>query len=297
MRYLLLALFIVAGCLSCLSQTFSPNATSIDFGGDPVGGAPVMPAGPERTIVITNTGTTALTISAIQESGEFFIPISEFPPLPMQVNPGQNAQIPVDFVPTAAGPRTGSMSFTDNAPNSPQTISFTGTGLTADFSLAVANIPASSTVTAGQAAGYELDLASGTQFSGPITLSCTGLPQGATFSVGAQGLGTQFGLAAATLLSFSVQISTTARTTAQNESKPVLWYGSASIFAFALVAGGKRRKYLLPVIGVLMLLPITSCGGNSASNKGPTPAGTYNITFTATSGSTTHTAPATLIVN
>ena len=29
---------------------------------------------------------------------------------------------------------------------------------------------------------------------------------------------------------------------------------------------------------------------------GPTPAGTYNLVFTATSGSTTHTAPATLIV-
>lgn len=297
MRYFVVALFIVAASLSCWSQVFSPNANPIDFGGDPVGGAPILPAGPERVIVITNTGTAALTISAIQESGEFFIPISEFPSLPMQVNPGQNFAIPVDFVPTAAGPRSGSMSFTDNAPNSPQTISFTGVGLTTDFSLAVSNIPASSTVTAGQAAGYELDLASGTQFSGPMTLSCTGLPQGATFSVAAQGLSTQFGLAADTLLSFSVRINTTARTTAQNKSKPVLWYGFASMFALALVAGRKRRKYLLAFITVLMLLPIASCGGGGASNNGPTPAGTYNITFTATSGSTTHTAPATLMVN
>jgi hypothetical protein len=298
MRYFVLALFLIAASVSCWSQTFSPNANPIDFGGDPVGGSSSGIVGPERNIIITNTGTAALTITAIQESGEFGIPISRFPQLPMQINPGQRSpEIPVDFVPTAAGPRTGSISFTDNAPNSPQTISLTGTGLTTDFSVAVANIPASSTVTAGQTAGYNLDLASGTQFSGPITLSCTGLPQGATFSVAAQGLGTQFSLSAGTLLFFSVQISTTARTTAQNKSKPVLWYGFASMFALALLAGCKRRKYLLPIIAVLILLPIASCGGGGSSNKGPTPAGTYNITFTATSGSTTHTAPATLIVN
>jgi large repetitive protein len=296
MRRFFVMMFILAGSLVCWSQTFSANATSIDFGGDPVGGAPVLPAGPERAIVITNTGTATLSISAIQESGEFFIPVSRFPPLPIQVNPGQTSQeIPVDFVPTAAGPRSGSISFTDNAPDSPQTISLTGIGLTTDFSLAVANIPASSAVTAGQTAGYELDLASGTQFSGPITLSCTGLPQGAGFSVLAEGLGTQFGLASGTLLFFSVGITTTARTTAQNRSQPVIWYGFGSILAFAVVAGRRRRKYLWPLVSVLMLLPIVSCGGGS-SNKGPTPAGTYNVMFTATSGSTTHTAPATLIV-
>lgn len=298
MRRFFVVMFILAGSLACWSQTFSANATSIDFGGDPVGGAPVLPAGPERTIVITNTGTAALTISAIQESGEFFIPISRFPPLPIQVNPGQTSpEIPVDFVPTATGPRSGSMSFTDNAADSPQTISFTGMGLTTDFSLAVANIPASSTVTAGQTAGYELDLASGTQFSGPVTLSCTGLPQGAGFSVLAEGLSTQFGLASGTLLSFSVGITTTARTTAQNKSQPVIWYGFGSMLAFAVVAGRRRRRYLWPVISVLILLPLASCGGGGgSSNKGPTPAGTYNVMFTATSGSTTHTAPATLIV-
>jgi hypothetical protein len=41
---------------------------------------------------------------------------------------GANCTVEVAFKPTAAGSRAASLSLTDNAPSSPQTISLSGTG-------------------------------------------------------------------------------------------------------------------------------------------------------------------------
>jgi len=41
---------------------------------------------------------------------------------------GASCVVKVSFSPTQTGVRTGSLTFTDNAPDSPQTVSLTGTG-------------------------------------------------------------------------------------------------------------------------------------------------------------------------
>jgi hypothetical protein len=298
MRALTITLFILSVSLGSFAQAaLSTNVTSLDFGGIAIGGAPVTPAGPQRNIVISNTGTAVLTVSAIQTTGDFQLPLSLFALLPLQLNPGATQQFLITFVATAAGPRSGALTFTDNAASNP-TVTLTGNGLTNDFSLSVQEVPASATVTAGQQAGYILDLTSGAQFSGLVTLTCTGLPTGTTFNVLAEGLTTQINLAPTSLLSFSVGINTTANTTAQNRIKFPL-YALGAVLGMALISF-KTQKRILPMMVLLMLaFTVVSCGGSSSSGpaSGPTPAGTYNLMFTATSGTTVHTAPATLIVH
>jgi hypothetical protein len=299
MKVLAITLLVLFISLSSFGQAaLSTNVTAVDFGGIAVGGAPISPSGPQRDIVLSNTGNAALTVSNIQTTGDFQLPASLAGILPLQLNPGESRDFAVEFVATVAGPRSGVLTFTDNAPNSPQTVALTGNGLTNDFSLSVQTTPASTTVTAGQAGGYILDLASGAQFSGPVTLTCTGLPTGATFNVVTEGFGTQLNLASTSFLTLSVQIGTTANTTAQNRTKLPLWYTFGAVLGMALISC-KRQKRIMPMMVLLMLtFTIVSCGGSSSGPaSGPTPAGTFNVVFTATSGTTVHTAPATLIVH
>lgn len=299
MRAWAITLFMLAASVCSFAQApgFSTNATSIDFGGIAVGGVACCPSGPDRDIVVTNTGTALLTVSDFQVTGDFLMPHPLFPPS-FQLNPGETRQITLEFSAKAAGPRSGAITFTDNAPGSPHIVALTGIGLTNDFSLSVEQIPASATINAGQGAGFVLDLASGAQFpTSPITLSCTGLPPGGNFSVLAQGLGTQFGLGPQILLSFSVGVSTRATAVAASRPKQPSWYGLAFIVLVGLISL-KQRKYALPGIVVLITsVALISCGGSPSFPNQATPPGTYQLVFTATTGTTTHTAPATLIVH
>jgi hypothetical protein len=78
----------------------------------------------------------------------------------------------------------------------------------------------------------------------------------------------------------------------------------AGVFIFAVPVGKRRRPAGRRIAGVgLMLLLFFAglgCGGGSSSKTtqtGGTPAGTYNITVTATSGSITHLVTFKLTVN
>ena len=68
---------------------------------------------------------------------------------------GASCTISVTFSPISAGSRSGTMTLTDNASNSPQTVALSGTGM--DFTLS--STTTSQTVSAGQSANYSLTLA------------------------------------------------------------------------------------------------------------------------------------------
>src|SRR3989475_8822344 len=78
-----------------------------------------------KSVTLTNTGTATLNISSITASGDFHISNNT---CGATVAAGASCAVSVTFTPTKKGTRAGHLTFTDNAPNSPQLVSLTGVG-------------------------------------------------------------------------------------------------------------------------------------------------------------------------
>lgn len=77
-----------------------------------------------QKVTLTNTGTASLSITSIAASGDF----DQINTCGTSVAAGASCSITVKFKPTTLNTRTGSITVTDNATSSPQTVSLTGTG-------------------------------------------------------------------------------------------------------------------------------------------------------------------------
>jgi hypothetical protein len=80
-----------------------------------------------KDVKLENTGTATLNISSIGISGDFALGTS-LKPCGSTLAPKKSCKIAVTFTPTQTGTRTGDVTITDNAPNSPQQVPLTGTG-------------------------------------------------------------------------------------------------------------------------------------------------------------------------
>jgi len=117
--------------------TISP--TSLAFSSQPVG---TMSA--SQTVSVTNRGGSQLNISSVTVSAGFTETNTCGPSLAV----GVSCAINVAFAPTTLGLLNGTLSIVDNAPNSPQTATLTGTGTGP-----VANVSPSSVVFSNQIIG------------------------------------------------------------------------------------------------------------------------------------------------
>jgi hypothetical protein len=98
----------------------SVSPTSLNFGNQAVNQTSAA-----KTVTLTNAVTGPLTISNIQASTPFAVSSTT---CGSTLPAGKTCTVSVTFTPTALGAAKGKLSFTDNAPNSPQTASLTGTG-------------------------------------------------------------------------------------------------------------------------------------------------------------------------
>jgi hypothetical protein len=87
-----------------------------------------------KKVTLTNSGNATLNIATIATSGDFALATVK---ATKKVTPcvnggtvaaGASCEIKVTFTPTETGTRTGDVTFTDNAANSPQTVPLTGKG-------------------------------------------------------------------------------------------------------------------------------------------------------------------------
>jgi Abnormal spindle-like microcephaly-assoc'd, ASPM-SPD-2-Hydin len=90
------------------------------------GSQPVGTTSSAQFLTLTNQQNVQLNISNINASGNF----SQSNNCGLMLAPGANCQINVTFAPTAGGTRTGNVSVTDDAGNSPQIANLTGNGTT-----------------------------------------------------------------------------------------------------------------------------------------------------------------------
>ena len=86
-----------------------------------------------QTFTLTNTGTASLTISQLAVSGAGYS-VSGLA-TPKTLAAGASATFSAVFAPTTAGNLSGSVAISSNAPNSPATVSLTGTGVAASVTL------------------------------------------------------------------------------------------------------------------------------------------------------------------
>jgi len=244
-----------------------------------------------QTITLTNERNTSLNIAGLSSSGDF----AETNTCGASLAAGQKCTIEVSFTPTGGGNRSGTVTVTDDAVNSPQVINIGGTGT--DFSVVAAPGSSSATVTAGQSATYALTLAPLGGFSQTVATSCMGAPLRSICTVSPSSVMLDGTHAA----SINVTLSTTAATFLLRGAPQIPPIAYAAVLlsfllltAFAVLSMcrklGRQATYLVLglILASLTLLAACSGAGSSAHNPGTT-TGTYTLVITGSSSSITHT--------
>ena len=118
----------LSGTGTTVSATLSP--TSLSFGNQSVN----TKSG-TLTATLTNGGNAALSLSSIALTGANAGDFAQTNTCGTSVAAGASCSITVTFDPAASGNRSASVSFTDNAGGSPQSLSLSGTGTTVSATL------------------------------------------------------------------------------------------------------------------------------------------------------------------
>ena len=109
---------------------------SLSFAGTVVGSSSAA-----QTVTVTNSGTSAASVSGVTATGDFSQTNNC-----SSVATGSSCTVTVTFKPTASGTRTGTLTVTSNANNSPTTVSLTGSGIGATTNIAAGQPASASSV-------------------------------------------------------------------------------------------------------------------------------------------------------
>lgn len=273
------------------------SAATLTFVSQPAGFA-----SPTQTIAITNGGSASLTGVAITVSGANGADFTQTNTCGTSLAIGANCSVFVTFTPSATGSRVGMLSVADNAANSPQTVSLSGTGA-APFGL-TATQPAQ-TVVHGSVATFTLQLgaATATTLNAAVQVSCSGAPALATCAVSPTSVVP--GVSSQTI---TMTVTTTAATTGANQGGPLESRSHTPLIGFAGLLGvglllrsrfKRLRRAVLLCAGFVVIAGIGGCSPKSNSPTGSpgTPPGTYALTVTAQSSLYQATQSLTLTVN
>jgi probable HAF family extracellular repeat protein len=115
--------------LTGIGTTAKLSLTSLSFGTVVLG-----TSSPAKTVTLTNVGTITFTISGIAITGTDAGDFAQTHTCGSSLAAGASCTVSVTFKPTQIGNRTGTLSVTDNAPGSPQTVSLSGTGTDVELS-------------------------------------------------------------------------------------------------------------------------------------------------------------------
>ena len=170
-----------------------------------------------------------------------------------------------------------------------------------DFTLTLS--PAVATVSRGGSAQTTISLAAGGGFSGPVNLSCSGVPADATCNISSATVNVASAAGSTTMTVQTGGATAKLRGLAKPgaNSEPLLALVSFS----GLLGWTLRRKRLAFRLCMVMLgamfVALSGCSGGKtdstgSTGSGGTPVGTYTISVTASSGTVSHVQPFTLTV-
>jgi hypothetical protein len=197
---------------------------------------------------------------------------------------------------------SGDASFSPSSTSPP--ISFTITP--GFYAVMPSNQPSVLVSAPGSSGSTSVAVSSSTGFTGTITLTCSGLPTGAACVFAPSSIKSP-GTPGTT--SAALTVTTTAATAAMlDRPRHGLFARATALSGFMLFSivliGGRGRRRLAPMLLALLtaILLTPGCGGGGSSTPPPpppnpaTPAGTYTIMVSASSGATTSTTSFTLFV-
>jgi Abnormal spindle-like microcephaly-assoc'd, ASPM-SPD-2-Hydin len=113
---------LISASASAQSPAVSLSATSLGFGPHLVGTSNT------QTVMLTNTGSGALSITSIAITGTNIADFTQTDTCGSSVAVAASCTITITFTPEATGTRTASVGIADDAVGSPQSINLTGTG-------------------------------------------------------------------------------------------------------------------------------------------------------------------------
>ena len=271
-------------------------------------------SGSTQIVTLSNNGGGPLALTAPAVSGDFSIASSTCGP---SVGVASTCSFVVAFTPTAAGPRTGTLTLTDNAPSGTQTVALSGTGI--DFTLAPNGATAVSTATGGSAT-FPLTLNSLAGLTGNVAFTCSGAPANSicTVSPASAALGTSVQVSAVVQTGMTTAVAEPFRPWQPRErdgllfaTVPFVWFG---LRRRRKALAGVRQRGPTPLVLLALCLAISgslsgcgssrqipfagSTGGGSGGDNvaAPTPPGTYAITVSGTTAGVTHQVALTLTV-
>jgi FG-GAP-like repeat/Abnormal spindle-like microcephaly-assoc'd, ASPM-SPD-2-Hydin len=270
-----------------------------------------------QTVTLTNNGAAALTITSMSLTGTNPGDFTTSNTCGVSLAVSAACTITATFQPTAGGARAATITLTDNATVTTQSVALTGTGM--DFTLAVTT--ATQTISPGGTATVQVAIAPLGGFVGVVTLACTGAPALSACAVSP----TSF---TATGAPTNVTVTLTTQATGQILAPPnsglryppspflVRLSLRAALFAlllamlFLLALASPLRDHLgtsLGRLGTARLATIVfaallvgacglaACGGGHASAQGVA-KGSHALTLTATSGTVSHNTTITVVV-
>jgi uncharacterized repeat protein (TIGR01451 family) len=258
-----------------VGATYTITVSNIG-GGATVGTVTVvdtLPAGLTATN-ITGTGWACTLNTLTCTRADVLNAGASYPAITLTVNVAANVGGTVTNSVTVSG--GGELNTANDTASDP-----THTGLAA---LQITTQGSNLTVVAGSTVSTDLtvDAASG---SGTITLTCSGLPKGASCSFNPSS---ESQVTATVTMTISTTLSASLQPWGNNKSIPVY----AVLLPFLGLAGltfrGKKGKAarLRPALllgGLVMLLSLVSCGGGGNLRSNGTPAGTFPFSVTASS--------------
>jgi hypothetical protein len=236
-----------------------------------------------QNVTLKNNGNATLNIASITASGDFAVSN----PCGATLTAGSSCQPSVTFKPTATGNRTGTLTVTDDANGSPQTVALSGTGT--DFTVTA---PSAVTVSRGSNQMFNVTVTPVSGFNQAVALTCTAAPNGTTCAIAGSPVtpdGVNPITAQVTVTSMSLLPSAPMRTPPPSGRQIVLI--TLGLALLAMVFTTQRLRTRLGLAGAMLL--VFAVAGCSSGHKPVT----TNLTLTGTSNGVSHTATVALTVD
>ncbi len=242
-----------------------------------------------QTATLSNSGNAALAITGIAITGANAADFAQTNTCGNSLAAGANCIISVTFTPASAASFSATLSVTDNAAGSPQTVTLSGTG-SAPPSFTLASGLPSGSGSQTTAVTYTITVTpQNGSFTSPITFAASGLPSGYIATFSPQTVTPGSSPASTTLTIKNSPITLT-------ETLP-LATPALAFLGFCFVPFKRRRRLiamcLLTVASLGAIATLSGCGGGFALLK---PAQTDTVTITASGGGQTQTTTVMLTI-